>query len=288
MAGVAAVGVDDDLAAGQAGVALGAADDEAARGVDEVLGVHQQLLRHHRGDHLLHDVAGHLLVGDVGGVLGRDDDGVDAHGAIALVLHRHLGLAVGTQVIEAQALAGLGQPAGQLMGQHDRQGHQLGRLVAGEAEHQALVAGADRLDRRVGVGVGAHFQAHVDGGGNLGRLLVDGRQHGAGLGVEAELGAGVADLLDGVAHQSGDVHVAAGGDLTGHQGHAGRHAGLAGDAGLGILRQDGVEDGVRNLVADLVGVSLGDGLRGEEVSALRKLAHRGFLHPAWQTKRLPA
>ena len=35
-----------------------------------------------------------------------------------------------------------GQPAGEPVGQRDRQRHELGGLVAGEAEHQALVAGA--------------------------------------------------------------------------------------------------------------------------------------------------
>ena len=49
----AAVGVDDDLAAGQAAVALRAADDEAAGRVDQVLGLLQPLLRQHRLDDLL-------------------------------------------------------------------------------------------------------------------------------------------------------------------------------------------------------------------------------------------
>ena len=43
---------------------------------------------------------------------------------------------------------------------------------------------------------------------------------------------------------------------------------LAGDASLGIVPQDGVEDRVRDLVGDLVGVPLGHRLRGEEVLAL--------------------
>jgi hypothetical protein len=50
----AAVGVDDDLAPGQAAVALRAADDEAAGGVDQVLDLAlDQLLRQHRLDDVL-------------------------------------------------------------------------------------------------------------------------------------------------------------------------------------------------------------------------------------------
>jgi hypothetical protein len=51
----AAVGVDDDLAAGQAAVALRAADDEAAGRVDQVAGFLQPLLGQHRLDDLLDD-----------------------------------------------------------------------------------------------------------------------------------------------------------------------------------------------------------------------------------------
>src|SRR6476646_8510511 len=49
--------------------------------------------------------------------------------------------------------------------QHDRERHELVGLVAGVAEHQALVAGAARV------------HAHRD----VRRLAVDGREHGAGF-----------------------------------------------------------------------------------------------------------
>ena len=69
--------------------------------------------------------------------------------------------------------------AAQLVRQHDRQRHQLRGLVAGVAEHQALVAGAARV------------HAH----GDIGRLRLDRVQHAAGLAVEAEGRVGVADCL---------------------------------------------------------------------------------------------
>ena len=79
MRGRAAVGVDDDLAAGEAGVAVGAADLEAAGRVDVVDGlVAEQLGRHDLGDDALHiSVQLGLLLALVVArlVLGRDDDG---------------------------------------------------------------------------------------------------------------------------------------------------------------------------------------------------------------------
>ena len=119
------------------------------------------------------------------------------------------------------------------MGQHDGQGHQLLGLAAGEAEHEALVPGA----LLVALGF-------VDALGDVGRLLVDAGQDAAGFVVEAVMGAGVADLADRVADDLLEIGVALRGDLAGDEHHAGRGYRLAGDAALGVLGQQGVEDGV--------------------------------------------
>ena len=143
--------------------------------------------RHDRLDHLLQDVLAQRLDLDQVAVLRRDDHRLDADRLAALVLDRDLALAVGAQVVDQPLAPHLGQPPRQLVRQHDRQRHQLLGLAAGVAEHQALVAGAARVD------------AHRD----VGRLLVDRRDHRAGLVVEAVLGARVADVLDRLAHDLG-------------------------------------------------------------------------------------
>ena len=158
----------------------------------------------------------------------------------------------GPQVVEDLVLAHLAQALRQLVREHDGQRHQLFRLVAGVAEHQALVARAPRV------------HAH----GDVGRLLVDGGDHAAGLVVEAVLGAGVADALDGVAHDRGQVRVGLGRDLAGDEGEAGGDHRLAGHPAVGVLGQDRVQDGVRDLVGDLVGVAFGHRLRSEEMPAV--------------------
>ena len=208
--------------------------------------------RDHAADDLVDDVLAQRVVADGRAVLGRDDDRVDAHGAAAVVLDGHLRLAVRPQVVEHAVAARARQPLHELVRQHDRQRHQLVGFRAGVAEHQALVAGA----------------ARVDALRDVGRLLVDRRQHGAGLGVEAELGARVADVPDRLADDLREIDVAAGGDFAGDDGEAGRDERLAGDAADGILREDGVEDGIGNLVGDLVGVPLGHRLRREQVAAV--------------------
>src|SRR5439155_27096076 len=70
-----------------------------------------------------------------------------------------------------------------------------------------------------------------------------------------------------------EIDVGARRDLAGDDREAGGDERLARDAAHRILREDGVENRIGNLIGDLVGVSLGDRLRGEEVPSLT--AHAG-------------
>ena len=101
-------------------------------------------------------------------------------------------------------------------------------LVAGVAEHQALVAGAARV------------HAHRD----VGRLAVNRREHGAGLGVEAVFAARVADFGDRLADDVLIVDLGGRGDFAGDQGEARRDQRFARHAAHGILRENGVENRV--------------------------------------------
>jgi flagellar motor component MotA len=97
-----------------------------------------------------------------------------------------LRLGVGAQPGQAAVAAQHRLALDQAVRQVDRQRHQHRRLVAGVAEHQALVAGA--LVEVVVVGL-------VHALGDVRALLVVGHQHGAALVVDAVLGVVVADAL---------------------------------------------------------------------------------------------
>ena len=106
-----------------------------------------------------------LFGGNVGAVLRGNHHRLDALGHVAHVFHADLALAVGPQEVQHALAAHLGKPPHQLVRHHDGQRHQLGRFVAGVAEHQALVAGA--------AGIHAH--------GDIGRLRLDQVEHAAGV-----------------------------------------------------------------------------------------------------------
>ena len=94
----AAVGVYDDFAAGEAGIALGSSDDELAGGVDEVLGLGGEEFG---GKSFFDDVFDEEFfdgaAGGACGVLGGDDHTGDFNGAAVLVADGDLGFRVGPQ-----------------------------------------------------------------------------------------------------------------------------------------------------------------------------------------------
>ena len=143
--------------------------------------------------------------------------------------------------------ADFGQLAGELVRQHDRQRHQLRRFVAGVAEHQALIAGA--------AGIHTH--------GDVGRLALDGIEDAAGLAVEADSGVGVADVGDGLARELRNVDITGGRDFAGYDANAGGDQHFASHAAVRILFENSIENGIGNLVRNLIGVALGHGFRRE-------------------------
>ena len=71
---------------------------------------------------------------------------------------------------------------------------------------------------------------------------------------------------DDAAHEALEIDVGLGRDFAGDDDQAGGGQRLAGDAAVGILVEAGVQDGVGNLVGDLVGMTFGDGLRRKKIT----------------------
>lgn len=264
----AAVGIHDDLAPGYPGVAHRSADDELAGRVDVYLrglAVHQ-LRRQDGVDDVLHHRLFDLGVGDAVGVLGADEHRIHVHRLAVAVFNGHLALAVGSHPGNRAVLALFCHLLGELVRQVDGSGHKGGGLVAGVAEHHPLVTGADLVQLFGGHLAALYLQRVVHAEGNIRALAADGREHGAGVAVEAFFAAVVADLLDHLAHQFIEVDERLGGDLAEYHHKTGLGGGFAGHAAAGVLLQAGVQNGVGNLVAELVGVSFGHRLGREFVT----------------------
>ena len=264
---MAAIGVDYDFASGQAGVAVRSADNEFAGGVDvqRIVVVEQRAqfggnLSFDAGYEYVAYVAAygveHLTVGLVlrkcfGGehklvVLCRHNDGVDAHRAVVFVIfHCYLRLGVRAQISHLAAFAAyFGEFAHQSVAQRKTQRYVEGGLVAGVAEHHALVSGS------LLVGVFA-----VDAAVDVGRLLVECRKYAAGFGVEHEFGTVVANAVDYAACHCRQVDVGLGGDFAGDYHLTGGDEGFACHFRLRVESEKVVEDSVGNLVGHFVGMA---------------------------------
>ena len=250
----AAVGIDDDLAPRQSRISLGAADDETAGRVDvvdDILG--DQFFGDHGMDHLLQYIPVQLLLLHLRCMLGGDDHGGHLHRLAVTIPDAHLGFAVGTQIGERPVLADLGQSRRDLVGQGNRQRHQLLRLPTGIAEHQPLIP-------RTGLAGGL-----VDPLIDIGALLADSVEDSRAAVVETEAGVGVADLAD---HLSGDIlhgSVGVGLELSGDDTVAVAQQRFAGDPRRFVVFDDIVQNRVADLIRHLVGMPFGDRFTGKNV-----------------------
>ena len=264
--GRTAIGVDDDLAPGQARVTVRPADLEATGGVDVVFGLAQQHGRDHVGHHPLHiGVQLGLLLALVitRRMLGGDDHGSCSHRQAAFVLQGHLAFRIRLQERGRAAVAVSRHALQYLVAVIEGGRHQVGRLVGGIAEHDALVARAFIL-----VGTRVHPLRDV------GRLAVQAIDELEILPVETVLL--VADFPDRLAHHTLDLVLGAGGPFTvlvdtlaadfacqHHQLGGGQR--FAGDARFRVLRQEQVDNGIGNLVRNLVRVAFGNAFGREQI-----------------------
>ncbi|PTD12828.1 hypothetical protein FCULG_00003046 [Fusarium culmorum] len=220
------VGVDDDLSAGQTGITLGTTNDKEARGLDVVDGLIAEVLG---GDNLLDDLLldllSELLGGDVRRVLSRDDDSVDAlrdNGTVVvLVLDGDLSLGVRSQPGEGTVAA------------------------------SSCTSCYTELLKSLLV---------VETLGDIRGLLLDGNEQVAGLVVKTLGRVIVTDVLDGVTDNLLVVELGLGGDLTEDHDHTSLGSSLASNLGEGVLAKAGIEDGVGNLIGNLIRVTLTNGL----------------------------
>ena len=267
MAAHAAVGVDDDLATGDAGVSHGSADDKAAGGVDVDLGIAvEQVFWNDGMNDVFDDGFGDISVRNLGGVLGADEHGIDPDGFAVGVLDGHLALAVGAQPGQGAVLAHFRQAAGELVRQVDGHGHESGGLIAGVAEHHTLVTGSDGVEFLFGHLSALGLEGFINAHGNIARLSGNGGKDAAGVTIEALLAGVVADIFDHLASQHVEVDEGGSGDLAQQDDETGLGGGFAGHARAGILLEAGVEDGVADLIAEFIGMTFGHRLRGEHVT----------------------
>ena len=122
-------------------VCLKSAQNEAAGGIDEDLSpLIRGQLPQGRHDHALRDLPTQFPQALVRLMLAGDHHADDPAGQAEHILHRHLSFSVRPQAPDRACFSGIGQQAGQAVGQHNGQGKQLVRLQACVTVHDPLIA----------------------------------------------------------------------------------------------------------------------------------------------------
>src|ERR1043166_6288513 len=138
-----AVGIDNNFSSGETAIPLRPANNEAAGGVYMKNCI---LVEKLRGNDGLNDTVNNgffqFAVFDVGTVLSRDHDIFNFYGLAIAIFYGYLRLAIGPQKTRLAAFTNFGQVLNQAVGHLNRERHQFGSLVAGIAEHHALIASA--------------------------------------------------------------------------------------------------------------------------------------------------
>jgi hypothetical protein len=104
-----------------------------------------------------------------------------------------------------------------------------------------------------------------DAPGDVAALAVDGDPDACVVAVDAVSGIGIADLPERVLDDLLDVGIALRRDLAGDVDRARRGQGFDGRMGFRVLPEQVVEDGIADLVTDLIGMTFRDAFAGEEV-----------------------
>ncbi len=136
------VGVDDNFSTRQSAISLWTADDKSSGRVDQEFGFSVQ---HRRGentaDQLFHDELFNLTMGDIGRMLGGNNDGGDPNRFGLAVFDGNLGFGIGSQPWGFARFADPAEFSPEPVGEHNRSRHEFRSFPTGIAEHQSLVAG---------------------------------------------------------------------------------------------------------------------------------------------------
>ena len=215
-------------------------------------------LGQHRKQHLAHQVGLQLCQPGRLAILlaGLQGHTVDALRPAISVFDPDLSLGIGQQ-IRQRLLQGLGiQDLSDPVRQRDRQRHQRLGLIAGVAEYRRLI-----LDRKATELLIIH-RVQIERVIVAITMIHEAGHDGAGIGIE-DIGR-VADAANHLAGDIGDGDPGFGRIVRRDEEHTARDRALGIDSRISIEPQHMIDDGIADLITELVRVSCSHRLRGED------------------------
>ena len=239
-----AVGVDHQLTAGETGIGFKAAQHKSAGRIDEDFCI---LIDAHvmagAGNDQPAEFPAQLVRVFVCIMLAGDHDGIHSFRNTKRILHRNLRFAVWPNARNQVFLPADGEQARDTVRQHDRRGQQLDRFPAGVAVHDALIACTERfaVDRLCNVRT-LRMQTHL-------YMII----------------TVISSILNRLPHNGLHVRACRCAEFPGNKNFARRRQHFTGNAGIGIFFETGIQNAVRNRVAEFVRMACRDGLCRQDV-----------------------
>ena len=251
-----AVLIHRQLAPGQTGIRYGATQHELPGRIDENAGILlQQFPGQYLAQHFLADETADTLMIDLRVVLQRNDHSSHSNGHVVLIGDSNLRLAIRTQPrgLRFQLI----QPFADAMRQHHGQGQVFFRFVGGVTDYNALITRAECFTC-------TQFGFPYGSGDVRGLFVETNLQFQKIMGISAKIAHGIADAIDYTRYDPSAVYFRLGSNLAANDDLVRRSEDLHGDAGIGILPEMRVQNGVRHLIAELVGMTGTDGFRRDQ------------------------
>lgn len=212
----------------------------------------QILLRNDLLDDLLLDFLAQLLSADILRVLSTDNNSMNSNGddstVVVLILNRNLGLGIWSEPWDAAISAGGRHASVELVCQLKGQREELWGLIGSIAEHDTLISSTKLFESLL----------VMETLGDVRRLFLDCDKDVAGLVIEAFCGVIVSNVFDSCSDNSLVVESRLGRDFAKDHNHASLGGGFARNFGERVLSQAGVENGIGDLISDLVRMALAD------------------------------
>ncbi len=278
MTRVTTIRIDNDFTTCQTGISLRTTDYKPSAWVDIIfcffIRTHIECLKD-RIDHVFSDIGINMTLNqgiirfamNDGLVLCTDNHGINPHGLIINVFYRHLRFTIGPQVSQRTFFTDSRQTARQGMRHLNGQRHEICRFVTSKTKHNALITGPDTVDFIIGKTAATHFMRLIDPPGDITGLLINAQQHRTGAPIESTRGfSNIANFFDRLADDGSDIDITTGGNFTAYQNQAGCYRCFSRHTGFWVFRQECIQDGIGDLIANLVRMPLGYGFRSKQVT----------------------
>ncbi len=232
----------------------------------------KQLRRQRRQHDLLPQIVGDPRL-EPRGMLRGDQHLLDPHRHPTAIAHRHLRLAVRTQIVQRPIVTHVRQAFGEPVRQRDRQRHQLRRLTGRIPKHHPLIARTRHQQLITLRRPRPRLMRRINPQRDIRRLLINRIQHRTRIRRKPKIRIDITNPPNRIPHHTLNIHIRLSRDLPRHHNQPRIHKRLTRHTRQRIIRQTRIQHPIRNLIGNLIRMPLRHRLRRKQILIVFESAH---------------